>query len=221
MTDISGMAGKPECEQPANHMTVYKQLSADMRDGLKNIYQQISTASNADLPPRTDLLFTEASDQLDEVVKTTEQAAMTIMEVVEKQLELTQESSELIERLKKKNDAADLARLAEINAGLQDDLTSVITALSFQDLTGQRIKKVVAALNSIETSVVELYLSSGLVMDGAEKDPQKDAQTLQAEAQQAMRDFSEKRKVVSELKGPDKNGVSQSAIDDMLAQLGL
>lgn len=221
MTDNSAMPDKAEPGQSGSDMTVYKQLSADMRAGLKNIYQQISTASAGDMLPKTDLLFTEASDQLDEVVKTTEQAAMTIMEVVEKQLELTRECGELIDRLRKKNEDADLSRLEEINAGLRDDLTRVLTALSFQDLTGQRIKKVVAALNSIETSVVELYLSSGLVMDGAEKDPQKDAQTLQAEAQQAVRDFSENRKIVSELKGPDKNGVSQSAIDDMLAQLGL
>ena len=112
------------------------------------------------------------------------------------------------------------ARLAEINSQLGDDLTSLLTTLSFQDITGQRIKRVVAALNKIESSVVELYVSSGLIMDGAEKDPAKNAQALKEEASKAVEDFRQNRKVVSSLNGP-KKGVSQGAIDDMLAQLGM
>ena len=76
---------------------VYRQLSAEMRQGLKDIYQQISTASAADgAAPATDALFHEASAQLDEVLRDTEAAAMSIMEIVEKQLELQAESAELI-----------------------------------------------------------------------------------------------------------------------------
>ncbi|MBD5646927.1 MAG: protein phosphatase CheZ [Desulfovibrio sp.] len=207
---------------------VYRQLSADMRQGLKDIYQQISTASAADgAAPATDALFHEASAQLDEVLRDTEAAAMSIMEIVEKQLELQAESAELIAAA---GEAPGMARLAAINDELGSDLTTLLTTLSFQDITGQRIKKVVTALNGIERQVVDLYVASGLVMDGAEKDPAKDAQTLQDEARQAVADFRESRKqpqaggetkaAGSELKGPDKNGVSQAAIDDMLAQLG-
>lgn len=207
--------------------SVYRQLSADMRRGLKDIYQQISTVSNDTALDgrKTDALFTEASDQLDEVVRTTESAAMSIMEIVEKHLEHQAESAAIIERVKTGSaSATDLERLSVINESLGTDLTSVLTTLSFQDITGQRIKKVVAALNAIEDSVVQLYISSGLIMDGAEKDPAKDSNTLQAEAQKAVDDFREQRKAnagSSELKGPDKNGISQNAIDDMLAQLGL
>ena len=78
----------------------------------------------------------------------------------------------------------------------------------------------VAALNKIENTVMELYHSSGLIMEGAEKDPQKDAAALQDEARQAVEEFRQQRKAEN-LKGPDKNGVSQSAIDDMLSQLGM
>ena len=50
----------------ADEPTVYRQLSTDMRQGLKDIYQQISTASSdqASPVPETDALFHEASDQL-------------------------------------------------------------------------------------------------------------------------------------------------------------
>lgn len=204
--------------------TIYKQLSTEMRQGLKNIYQQISSASSEHGKPvsDTDALFHEASDQLDEVLKTTETAAISIMEIVEKHLDLQAESASLLDAVRD-GTATDSqkTRLSEINSQLGNDLTTLLTTLSFQDITGQRIKKVVAALDKIEKSVVELYISSGLVMEGAEKDPHKDAQTLQDEARKAVEDFRQNRKVSSELKGPDKNGFSQNAIDDMLAQLGM
>lgn len=203
---------------------VYRRLSADMRSGLKDIYQQISTVSNdtAIDGRKTDALFTEASDQLDEVVKTTESAAMSIMEIVEKHLERQAESAAIIAKIRAGEfSPADVDELAAINDSLGSDLTSVLTTLSFQDITGQRIKKVVAALNAIEDSVVRLYISSGLIMEGAEKDPAKDSATLQEEARKAVDEFRENRKGGSELKGPDANGISQSAIDDMLAQLGI
>ena len=195
---------------------VYKQLSTEMRQGLKNIYQQISSASSDQGTPvsDTDALFHEASDQLGEVLKATETAAVNIMEIVEKHLDLQTESAALLEAVRS-GTAADTqtARLAEINNQLGDDLTTLLTILSFQDITGQRIK--------IEKSVVELYVSSGLIMEGAEKNPHKDVQTLQDEARKAVEDFRQNRRVSSELKGPDANGFSQNAIDDMLAQLGM
>ncbi len=219
-----GPKGGADMAEKQDQQTVYKLLSADMRQGLKNIYQQISTASGEQTvpAPETDALFHEASDQLGEVLKTTETATMNIMEIVEKHLELQAESAKLLAAVRENTATPDqTARLVEINRQLGDDLTSLLTALSFQDITGQRIKRVVTALNKIEDSVVELYVSSGLIMDGAEKHPDKDAQALQSEAQKAVQDFRQNRKVTSTLKGPDKNGVSQSAIDDMLAQLGM
>lgn len=202
---------------PDTPSAVYKQLSANMRDGLKNIYQQAVTASGTP----TDALFSEASGQLDEVIKTTEQAAMSIMEIVERQQEHAEEAAALIRSLQDRYGTdAELGRLVEINNQRGRDLTTLLTTLSFQDITGQRIKKVMSALAAIEESVLELYLASGLIIDGAEKNPGKKAETLQAEAKKAVEDFKNSRKG-SELKGPDKNAPSQAAIDDMLAQLGL
>lgn len=199
-------------------MDIYRQLSAEMRDGLKNIYHQTAEAVSHGCP--TDALFTEASGQLDEVVKTTEKAAMNIMEIVEKQQDAAQESGRILERFQ--NGCAeenDVRRLQELNQGLVTDLTTLVTNLSFQDIAGQRIKKVISALGKIEQSVLELYLSSGLMLDAAEKDPARDAADLSAEARKAVREYNENRQ--SQLKGPDNNGCSQGAIDDMLAQLGL
>lgn len=201
---------------------LYKQLSEEMRDGLKNIYQQISSASTeaAHTDADTGALITEASKQLDEVIKDTESAAMNIMRIVEKQFETAGKSEELLQSVKAElpeNDA--ISKLLAINGELINDLTEVLTALSFQDITGQRIKKVMHALKAIEESVLDLYLSSGLVMNAAEKNPDADAEQVQAAAQKAVEEYRNNAK--SELKGPDKNAPSQEAIDDMLAQLGL
>ncbi len=200
--------------------SLYKELSTEMRQGLRDIYQQITTVSAGE-SPNAGALFSEASDQLDEVLKTTEAAAMSIMGIIEKQLELQEERVNLLAELREQPSRTKLGRLNALNSELGEDLLTLLSTLSFQDITGQRIKKVMTALNAIESQVLELYLASGLVMDGAEKDPAKDAATLKDEARKAMEDFRENRKVQSKLKGPDKNAISQSAIDDMLSQLGL
>ena len=200
---------------------VYKQISTEMRQGLKDIYQRVSAASKGQpLPPRNpDALFLEASSQLDEVLKDTEAAAMTIMEIVERHIELQEKNVELIGGLHDgAANAAPLAQLAANNSLLGDDLSALLTALSFQDITGQRIKRVVSALSQIESMVVELYVSSGLLLDAADKNPSKNVDELHDEARQAVKEFNQGR---GELKGPDKAGVSQGAIDDMLSQLGL
>lgn len=207
--------------------TVYKQLSNDMREGLRDIYQQISSASRDQNDAGASggdaqLLFQEATTQLQEVIETTEKATMTIIEIVERDLNLQAELNEAIAAVRADGASEDkLAKLEELSNKMGDDLTNLMTSMSFQDLTGQRIKKVVNALQKIEKSVVDLYVSSGLIMDGMEKDPAKDASALKDEASKALDDFHNNRQVKSELKGPDKNGASQAAIDDMLAQLGL
>ena len=144
---------------------------------------------------------------------------MTIMEIVERHLDLQEQNASLLGGLRAGvADAAPIDQLEANNQTLGNDLTTLLTTLSFQDITGQRIKRVVTALNQIEAMVVELYVSSGLLLDAAEKDPSKNVQELQNEARQAVKEFNQSR---TELKGPDKEGISQGAIADMLSQLGL
>lgn len=203
---------------PESHDSVYRDLSVEMHDGLRNIYQQISNASAAGKDPGT--LFNDASVQLEEVVRETESATMDIMEIVEKQLAQTERISAVLAALRHKfGDDPDLELLRHSSQELSRDLTAVLTALSFQDITGQRIRKVLQALGALENNVVELYLSSGLVIEAADRNPHREAGEIREEARKAVEDYRENRG--SELKGPDKNGVSQAAIDDMLAQLGL
>ena len=75
----------------------YRRISTDMRSGLRRIYKEMSEARNAAAPgsepdimdaaaekAAADKLFHDASEQLSAVLRQTEDAANTIMGVVEK-----------------------------------------------------------------------------------------------------------------------------------------
>lgn len=203
---------------------VYRRISTDMRSGLQRIYKEISsTAAMPDQNARaeqTNRLFHEASEQLSTVLSQTEQATVAILEVVEKLMDLQAESQALIKSARTgEAGPADLERLEQINGTLGEDLSSIMLSLSFQDLTGQRIKRAVAALKEIESTVVELYLSTGLLLQAYEEAPDKPLDQIEAETRKQVSDFKGASILDSELKGPTES--SQKNIDDLLSQLGM
>lgn len=84
-----------------------------------------------------------ATDELDAIVEATADATNEIMD-----------ATECIERAL---DGADDARAAEI----QDLATRIYQACTFQDITGQRITKVVQALRHIENKITALVAAVG------------------------------------------------------------
>ena len=160
---------------------------------------------------KTGELFTEASDQLDQILQTTEKATVDIMEIVEKHMELQMDASMQLQELRAGNASPEaINSLIESNNALNQDLMQIMTTLSFQDLTGQRIKKIITALKKVEAITFDLFMSTGLKIKAKEKDPDKDLTQLEAETVQA----------VSELKGPQTDS-RQADVDDLLAQLGM
>lgn len=197
----------------------YKTMNSELQEGLKQIYKEISQAKkqegkDASQPSgqaQTSVLISEASDQLDEILKSTEKAAVEVMDIVEGQMDLQTESSQLLQRMQSGAlQAEDVAMLITANQRLNEDLLKIMTALSFQDLTGQRIKKIIVAIKQVERITLELFLSTGLKIKGLNENPEKDIQVLEAETKQK----------VSELKGPSAE-TSQRDVDDLLAQLGM
>ncbi|MHC1789118.1 protein phosphatase CheZ [Solidesulfovibrio sp.] len=196
----------------------HKRLNDEMRVGLQDIYKEIMQAAKhdgdgADAGGRqqADQLFQEAAQQLDNILQTTESATTEIMDIVEKHMELQAESSAVLAGLPGGYAGPrDVAKLQSANDALGEDLMRIMTTLSFQDLTGQRIKRIIAAIKKVEQIVLELYLSTGLQIRAQAEAPDRDIEDLKAEAKQK----------VSELKGPQTD-VKQGAVDDLLAQLGL
>ncbi len=196
----------------------YMRLNGDMRNGLQSIYKELSAARREDgeedltqEKKRADQLFSEAAGQLDKILATTEQATGEIMDVVEKHMEMQGKSNVILHSLKSGGVTKDqLAELRTMSDTLNEDLMHIMTTLSFQDLTGQRIKRIIEAIKKVEAIVLDLYLSTGIKLKAHEEAPDKDLDQLEAEAD----------KKVSELKGP-QIGVNQGSVDDLLAQLGL
>jgi len=198
----------------------HKRLNDEMRQGLQNIYKEIMQAAKTETETtaaptervQADQLFKEAAQQLDNILRTTESATTDIMDIVEKHMDMQAESAGLLAGLQQSEQASSeaLATLAASNEALGQDLMSIMTTLSFQDLTGQRIKRIIEAIKKVEQIVFELYLSTGLQIKAQAEAPDRAIEELKAEAKQK----------VSELKGPQM-GVQQGAVDDLLAQLGL
>lgn len=197
----------------------YKIMNTELQDGLKQIYKEISQAKkqngsegvSSPSQTRTSELISEASDQLDEIIKTTEQAAVEVMDIVENQMEAQAGMADLLERVRSGTAKSnDFDALVSANQQLSNDLMRIMTALSFQDLTGQRIKKIITAIKQVEKITLDLFISTGLKIKGLVETPDKDIQTLEAETKQK----------VSTLQGPSME-TNQQDVDDLLAQLGL
>ena len=200
----------------------YRELNDEMRLSLRGIYRELTNASEEDgSEPGVDSvqaqkLFSDATVQLEEIMQTTLEATEKIMETVELLLNHQEEAGAIIASLTvPAKEEKSLARLDELNQALNVSLTNIITELSFQDLTGQRLKKVVAAITSIRETVFDLYVSTGLMMKNREETPEKDLKEL---AEESKRKVAEIRS--SELKGPSRD-TSQKDVDDLLSSLGL
>jgi chemotaxis protein CheZ len=121
-------------------------LKAPQKDTLVGVLQYLSDhirATRAEIgairgSASGDQLFGSTADELEEIVTETARAANRIMD-----------AAETIEGVAGKVDPASAAALT-------DAVTKIYEASSFQDITGQRITKVVRALQSMETKLQSL-----------------------------------------------------------------
>lgn len=167
---------------------------------------------------RTAALFQEASAQLAEVLTTTQQTTENIMDIVERCMDGQARAASMLTSLRERSDipevpyiSAILDDIAALNHSVGLDLSTIITTLSFQDITGQRIKKAVEALVKIEG-----------IVTGREQTSHNGATLREADARETALQTEAGRATVpcaSELKGPTKDA-SQAHVDRLLAQLG-
>ena len=131
----------------------------------------------------------EAGHELSAVVSSTEQATTKIMECAEAVLD------------------ADQSDMKAYRQTVEDRMMDIFEACSFQDITGQRISKVVETLEHIESRVSRFAAAIGA---------QTEDDTQPVSEQEAKR---EKRKKDLILNGPalEGEGVSQDDIDALLS----
>lgn len=104
-----------------------------------------------------------AIDRLNFVIEKTEEAANKTMGIVEKYLLAMDDLATHIRQIKEPEESVQF--LKSFKNGLEDDLTEVLTTQSFQDITGQTIKRVIKLVGEIEEELVRLIASFGVKIE--------------------------------------------------------
>ena len=134
---------------------VTRRLHDSMKSFKESIDPKLSSLASCEVP--------NALDRLQFVIDKTEEAAVKTMGIVEKHL---LEMDELSARIRKLEGADDAVKyLKDFKNRLEDDLTEIITTQSFQDITGQTIKKVILLVEEIEKELVGMVAAFGVKID--------------------------------------------------------
>lgn len=141
---------------------------------------------------------------LSSITKATEEATHKVLTISEKVLQDRDAVSGYLEKLKdmvENNALATIKELENINEENKADIIDILTALSFQDLTGQKIRKLEEAIVDIEKRILELLISFGI---------KGDDETKKAGS-----------KVLDQMEKLKTEKLSQQLVDDILQGLGL
>ena len=172
-------------------------LDSDAYKALSDIGQEIgamkSEISRLQIHDMKHIRIPEAGHELDAIVESTEEATNTIMAAAEAIM------------------AADSSDHSQFSRLVSDKVMEIFEACSFQDITGQRISKVVQTLEHIDTRVTAFIDKLRLLHTEIEENS--------SEAEESPK---EKRKRELILHGPQLKGegVSQDDVDKMLRECG-
>lgn len=129
-----------------------------------------------------------AVDQLQFVIEKTEDAANRTMGIVEKYILTMDELSSHIRNLKEPEESVQY--LKKFKRELEDDFTEILTTQSFQDLTGQTIKKVIRLVGDIEEELVKLIATFGVKIEsGAKAAVEAPEKVSQEDVNDLLKDF--------------------------------
>ncbi|MBF0333374.1 MAG: protein phosphatase CheZ [Alphaproteobacteria bacterium] len=161
---------------------------------LQNIRRELAAIGQ---PGMDDDHFGQMADLLDAIVENTEHASNTIMAAAEDIDKLVGQTKKLVK------DPKAVALLDKIN----ERGASLFEACSFQDLTGQRINKVVGSIKFVEGRV------NSLIRMWGRHELEKVVEEIKAEEKPVDADKAL-------LHGPQRTGVAcdQSAVDQIFSQ---
>lgn len=158
-------------------------VARKLHDSLKSFKEVID--------PRLKEIATEqmprAVDQLQMVIEKTEEAANKTMEIVEKYILIMDNLADHIRQLQGPEESVKF--LKEFKNTLEDDLTEILTTQSFQDLTGQILKKVITLVGEIEVELVRLIKTFGLKIEEKQTTQREIERVTQEEVDELLKEF--------------------------------
>jgi chemotaxis protein CheZ len=134
---------------------VTRKLHDAVKSFKDSIDPKLSELAKNDMP--------NAVDRLHFVITKTEEAANKTMSIVEKYIMKMDEVADQIRKVQGPPET--ISYLKQFKNELEDDLTVILTTQSFQDLTGQTIKKVIALVAELETELVKLIATFGVKIE--------------------------------------------------------
>ena len=186
---------------------LYEELGALARfvDNAKNA---ISAAGPQLMSSSTQL--PTAASHLNDLSKMTEDGTLEVMRLTELMQDnhgrIAKDLSAVVEVLRAMDCATLAGRLGNVTSVLaQDDkhLTEIMTALSFQDLVAQRVKKLVAILDEVQGKLMELVVVFGL-----------------QGSSEATSDEGTAGHLLKQLEESKTTAMQQKVADEILAQFG-
>lgn len=219
-----------------NDEKFFKSLAYEMKGELKD-FASLIIDFKKDLkskirPEITDIAtkyIPQTTDQLESIIETTETAANKIMDNLENMQGQTEKIEEIIAYLKKGEirlpggekvclDSKTIDAIHPLINYMESDAQNTMSLvsdsfiqMSFQDLTGQRIKKIMTLVHQMEGKLKDMIIAFGIKLSEHEKNPDITKEELQKAVEEK----------VIELAGPQKSGhgLDQGDIDDLLASL--
>ncbi|MFZ5861411.1 MAG: protein phosphatase CheZ [Nitrospirota bacterium] len=152
----------------------------------------------------------KAADQLTDLTKFTEEATHRILGYTEQVMGnhdvMAEELASLRAAFGLPQDRAALERVAvKLESLVQENrkvLMDLFTSLEFQDLTGQRLKKIASGLQGVQSRILKLLIIFGMKECGS------DADSCRQEA------------LLAKLEATSRTTVKQDVVDDMLKEFG-
>jgi chemotaxis protein CheZ len=158
-TLIQGLMQATPGQAPSGQDDLFREVGKVTR----KLHDSIKSFKEALDPRLKDMAIKDmpsAIDRLRFVIEKTEEAANKTMGIVEKYIISMDELSSHVRNIKEPQASAEY--LKKFKNELEDDLTEILTTQSFQDLTGQTLKKVITLVGEIEKELVGLIASFGV-----------------------------------------------------------
>ncbi len=209
----------------------YRSVTQEMTGNVKelalvliNFRKEFTRKIRPHIEDIANVFIPQTSDQLEGIIETTEQAANTIMDNLDRMNQLVAKNKGVITDMrdgKVHGKALDMSVVEELapaldlltthNSEYQNLITDTFTQMSFQDLTGQRLQRIIQLVAEIEGKITKMVISFGLKLTEREKNPQISTEELQKKVDEQFQ----------LLAGPQKKGggLDQAGIDDLLNSL--
>ncbi|WP_207476288.1 protein phosphatase CheZ [Arenibaculum pallidiluteum] len=179
-----------EATNLVNRVAVLRHELQDMSASISQARREIAAIKPADDQGKDRIV--SATNELDAIILSTERASSEILGAAERILEL-------LARLREGGPGPELA------SEIEDQVMTIFTSCSFQDLTGQRTTKVINALRYIEQRIATLIALWGVSSEDSARAPAGP---------------EDKRPDAHLLNGPSADGNSQDEIDRLMSGFG-